>query len=79
MKYGHDGLTPYQRIRGTPFRTLLAALGETMRYKMRSHEPILHSSDGQSWHDGIVLGIDRHTGQYIVHGAEGVKHARGWH
>ena len=37
---GHDGLTPYQRIHGKPFHTRLAALGETVRFKIRSTEPL---------------------------------------
>ena len=73
---GPDGLTPYQRVRGKAFRTRLAALGESVQYKLRSHEPLSNSPDGRRWHVGLFLGIDRRTGQYIVHGEHGIKFAR---
>ena len=71
---GHDGLTPYQRIRGKPFHSRLAALGEIVRFKTRKNEPL--PDDGEKWHDGVFLGIDRRTGQYIVNADDGIKHAR---
>ena len=37
---GEDGLTSYQRVRGKPFTTRLVCLGERVRYKLRSHEPL---------------------------------------
>ena len=69
---GHDGISAYQRVRGKPFHTRLAALGKKVRYKFRPREAVGDSR----WHDGVFLGIDRRTGQYIVYGVEGVKHAR---
>ena len=59
---GHDGQTAYQRIRGKPFHTKLVCLGETVRYKLRSKEPLTSHADGRRFHLGIFLGIDRRTG-----------------
>ena len=42
---GHDRLILYKRSRGKSLHTRLAALRETVRYKVRSREPA--SSDGQ--------------------------------
>ena len=50
--------------------------GETCRYKNRSHEPLSASGDGRRFHVGIFVGIDRRTGQYMLHGDEGIKFAR---
>ena len=69
---GLDGLTAYQRVRGKPFRTRLAAMGEMVRFKNRNHEPLVNSK----WHDGVFLGIDKRTGQYILHSDDGIKFAR---
>ena len=33
---GVDGLTPYHRFRGKPFRTRLLCLGESCRYKLQA-------------------------------------------
>ena len=51
-------------------------MGEIVRFKLRPHEPIANSSDGKRFHNGVFLGIDRRTGQYILHSDEGIKHAR---
>ena len=47
-----------------------------VRFKLRPKEPIEHSHDGKRFHDGIFLGIDRKTGQYVMSSDDGVKHAR---
>ena len=73
---GLDGITAYQRVRGKPFRTRLPAMGEIVRFKLRPKEPTANSSDGKRFHNGVFLGIDRRTGQYILHSDEGIKHAR---
>ena len=74
---GLDGLTAYHRVRGKTFRTRLPAMGEIVRFKLRPHEPIANSSDGRRFHDGIFLGIDRRTGQYILYDGNGcIKYAR---
>ena len=68
---GLDGLTAYHRVRGKPFRTRLPAFGEVVRFKLRPREPIANSSDGRRFHDGVFLGIDRCTGQYIIYDEHG--------
>ena len=73
---GLDGLTAYQRIRGKPFRTRLAAFGEVVRYKLRPREPLSNSPDDQRSHEGIFLGVDRRTGQYIIFGNDRIEFAR---
>ena len=75
-KKDQDGLTPYHRVRGKPFTTRLVSCGESVQYKLRSHEPLINSPDGKRFHIGIFLGIDRRTGQYILHGDHGIKLAR---
>ena len=50
--------------------------GDTCRYKNRSHESLSASGDDQRFHIGTLFCIDRRTGQYILHGDEGIKFAR---
>ena len=71
---GQDGLTAYQRIRGRELRTRLMAFGEKCRFKTRSQET--SAADGRRFHEGIFLGIDRRTGQYMLHADDGIKLAR---
>ena len=74
---GLDGLTAYNRVRGKPFKTRLPAMGELVRFKLRPKEPIANSSDGKRFHDGIFLGIDRRTGQYILYDEhDDIKYSR---
>ena len=74
---GLDGLTAYHRVRGKAFKIRLPAMGEIVRFKLRPHEPIANSSDGRRFHDGVFLGIDRRTGQYIIYdNNERIKYAR---
>ena len=47
--------------------------GEVCRFKNRSHEP---ASSGQVWHEGVFVGIDQRTGQYMIFSENGVKLAR---
>ena len=71
---GHDGKTAYQRVRSRPFKTRLLTFGELCRYKVRSQEGV--GSDGRRLHEGVFIGIDRRTGQYIIHDGAEVKMAR---
>ena len=73
---GHDGKTAYERVRGKEFRTRLPGFGELVRYKLRAQEPIPSSGDGRRFHVGPFVGIDRRTGQYMIHGGDGIKMAR---
>ena len=73
---GHDGRTAYQRVRGKEFRTRLLAFGEACRFNSRRHEPLKGAIDGRRLHAGIFIGVDRRTGQYILHNGSEVKLAR---
>ena len=52
------------------------AFGEACRLKSRSHEPIGGISDGRRFHAGIFVGVDRRTGQYMLHDGIPIKLAR---
>ena len=41
-----------------------------------AHEPIGGIADRRRFHDGIFVGIDRRTGQYMLHDGTSVKLAR---
>ena len=67
---GHDGRTAYQRARSRDFKTRLLTVGEVCRFKNRSHEP---ASSGQVWHEGVFVGIDQRTGQYMIFSENSVR------
>ena len=73
---GHDGKTAYNRNRGRPYGGRLLGIGEVCRYKIRSKEAIADASDGNRYHNGVFIGINRRDGQYILAGQSGVHHAR---
>ena len=73
---GQDGNTPYHRVRSKPFVTKLLRFGEICRFKNRAHEPLSATGDGRRWHTGVFIGVDRRTGQYMIHGGDEVKYAR---
>ena len=73
---GHDGQTAYQRVRGREFRVKLMSFGECCSFKIRSHEPVASQVDGRRFHQGVFIGIDRRTGQYMVYSDDEVKLAR---
>ena len=70
------GVTAYQRVRGKHFRTRLMTFGEQCRFKHRSHEPLSTSGDGKNFHVGSYAGVDRRTGQYMIHRGDGIEYAR---
>ena len=76
---GSDGTTPYERLRGSPFRNEMYGLGEFVRFKCRSHEGRIPGSDDR-WSTGLWLGIDLKTGQNILYDCgepgEQIRHAR---
>ena len=45
-------------------------------FKNRSHEPLSGIADGRRFHEGLFLGTDRRTGQYMVHSGDEVLLAR---
>ena len=52
------------------------AFGEQRRYTLRPHEPISSSGDGRTFHVGTYVGVDRRTGQYMIHRGDGIEYAR---
>ena len=73
---GPDRLTAYQRVRPKPFRTRLLGCGEMCSYKVRARELLPSSGDGRRWHVGAFIGVDRRTGQYMIHDGGEIKYAR---
>ena len=73
---GHDGQTAYQRVRQRNFTTRLLGFGESCSFRIRAHEPISNSDEGRRFHKGIFVGIDRRTGQYMLHYKGEIKLAR---
>ena len=64
-----------QRVRGREFRTKLLSFGEVCSFKVRSQEP-LGSVDNRRFHQGIFIGVDRRTGQYMLYSDDEVRLAR---
>ena len=50
--------------------------GEVCRFKVRSLEPLSNTVDGRRYHDGVFVGIDRRTGQYMIYSEGEMKMAR---
>ena len=73
---GHDGQTAYQRVRLREFKTRLLAFGELCSFKNRMLEPLGSNVDGRRFHQGVFVGVDRRTGQYMIYSDEGLKMAR---
>ena len=73
---GHDGRTAYQRVRGREFKTRLMTFGELCRFKNRSQEALANVDGGSRFHEGIFVGIDQRTGQYMVYSGGMIKMAR---
>ena len=63
-----DGITAYHRVRSKPFKSRLLRFGEACSYKSRAQEPLSSSGDRRWWHEGVFIGIDERTGQYMIHG-----------
>ena len=74
---GSDGRTAHQRVKGSEASTRMIPFGETCRYKGRANEGGIAGS-GTRFSDGVWLGIDRKTGQYIVYDPQfgGIRNAR---
>ena len=73
---GHDGLTAYNRVCGREFRTKLLTFGEYCSFKNRSQEPLDRNADGRRFHQGVFVGIDRRTGQYMIYAGDEIKLSR---
>ena len=72
---GHD-CSAYQRVRVKEFKTRRMEFGEACRLKSRSHEPVGGIADGRSFHASTFVGVDGHTGLYMLHDGEYIKVAR---
>ena len=73
---GHDGQTAYQRVRHREFTTRLLGFGETCSFRIRAHEPIANSMGARRFNKGVFVGIDRRTGQNVLHADDGIKLSR---
>ena len=73
---GHDGQTAYQRVRARDFKTKLMGFGEKCRLKNRSQEPLARIADKCRFHDGIFVGVDHRTGQYMTYSEGEIRLAR---
>ena len=70
---GHGGQTAYQRVWSREFRTRLTTFGEKCMFMSRSHEPLSGIADGRRFHEGVLVGSDRRTGQYMIHSGAEIK------
>ena len=75
---GEDGLTAYQRVKGTPFTKRLLEFGEKILYKLPTKGP-RHDATGklaERWSYGFFLGFSRLSNDYLVWTADGAVKAR---
>ena len=63
---GPDGLTAHQRARGSKASILLIPVGQACRHKAHSKAGGIGSAMTR-WNNGIFIGVERRTGQYIVY------------
>ena len=64
---GPDGLVPWHRLKGKPWRISLPCWGEVVEFKLRTR----HKLEAR-WKSGVFLGVRRLTTERIVGDAEGV-------
>ena len=62
-----DGMTPFQRWRGRPWRVALPGFGEAIHYRRNTR----HKLESR-WRDGIFVGVNFNTTEKIVADREGV-------
>jgi len=63
----YDGLTPWQRLRGKPWKIVMPGYGE----KVHFHRKGRHKFDGR-FLTGVFLGVERTSGEKYVGNADGV-------
>ncbi len=64
----HDGLTPWQRVRGRAFSQKLLCFGEVVLYKLPTKGP-QHNPDGNMgtrWREGVFPGYSRSSNTYTL-------------
>jgi hypothetical protein len=64
---GDDGLTPFHRLKGRPWRVAIPPFGERVEFMHRTRHK-LHAR----WKAGIFLGVKRLSSEKIVGDAEGI-------
>ena len=65
-RIGHDGMTPYQRLRGKKAVTRMVRLGEKVLYMpLRDSREKMHKLESR-FHYGIWAGISAKNGEYIL-------------
>ena len=64
---GDDGLTPYHRNRGRPWKIPLPPFGESVEFMTRTR----HKLQGR-WRVGVFLGVRQETSEKVVGDAHGV-------
>ena len=72
---GHDGRTPYERLKGKKARLPRMEFGEAVMWKRRPQGGPLGKLSCL-WSDGIYLGVKGSTGEYIVGDGAGVWKTR---
>ena len=73
MVKGEDGITPWHRARGRPFRQPLIGFGESVLYRFPAKGP-RHAPEGNMGPlgaEGIFLGFHRSSNTYIVGASDG--------
>ena len=79
---GEDGLTPWHRLKGMPWRVPLPCFGEVVEFKLRTR----HKLEAR-WRPGVFLGARRITtekivgdklGSYVVQSIRRVDEGRRW-
>jgi len=64
---GPDGKTPYERLRGRPWRVALPSFGEHVEFKRRTRRKL-----DTRWSSGVYLGVKEATMEKIVADTHGV-------
>ena len=75
---GDDGMTPYQRVKGTQFSKRMVEFGEKVLYKLPTKGP-RHEAGGklaERWSYGFFLGYSRYSNDYILWSPEGAVKSR---
>ena len=75
FEVGHDGKTPYERLRGKRTRLLGLEFGELQNFR-RSPVPGRMAKFDSLWSDGVFLGYRSASGEIIVGTKEGVVRTR---
>ena len=64
---GSDGLTPYHRLKGKPWKIDSPSFGECIEFKKRTNAKL-----GSRWESGLYLGVKENTTERIVGNLSGI-------